>query len=124
MKYPVKEFQALAQLSVPVIVTPQIGGAITFSKQNYQVAHSIDHDSILAMETAAAAAVLIFDEKRRIHLLCNGADIIEILRLQYLRNGGLLGSSLPDFTHSTPLLRLQYGGTGRGSGHANLSMLS
>jgi hypothetical protein len=107
VKYPVKEFQALAQLSVPVIVTPQIGGAITFSKQNYQIAHSIDHDSVLAMETAATAVVLIFDEKRRIHLLCNGADIIEILCVQYLRNIGLSKSSLPVFTHSTSLLRLQ-----------------
>jgi hypothetical protein len=107
VKHPVKEFQALAQLSVPVIVTPQIGGAITFSKQNYRIAHSIDHDSVLAMETAATAVVLIFDEKRRIHLLCDGADIIEMLCVQYLRNIGLSGSSLPDFTHSTPLLRLQ-----------------
>ena len=107
VKYQVKEFQALAQLSVPAIVTPQIGGAITFSKQNYQIANSIDHDSVLAMETAATAVVLIFDERRSIHLLCDGADIIEILCVQYLRNMGLSNSSLPIFTHSTPLLRLQ-----------------
>jgi hypothetical protein len=105
-KYKVNEFRALAQLSAPVAISPQIGGAITFSKKSYKVANSIDHASILAMEIAAATVVLIFDERRGFHISCDGADIIEMLCLQYLRNMYHDASHFPPFTHTTALQRL------------------
>jgi hypothetical protein len=107
VKYVVKEFQVQAQLSVPVVVTPQIGCAVTFSKQNYAIANSIDHDSIIAMERAAASVVLIYDESRRLHLTFDGADIIELCCVQFLREIGCNLSYLPPFSHSSALLRLQ-----------------
>lgn len=105
-RYVMKELQALAQLSVPAVVTPQIGGAVTFAKRKYQVAHSIDHKSDLAMEMAAAAVVLLFDESRGIHITCDGADMIEVLCLQYLHSMGI-ASDLPRFCHTTALNRLR-----------------
>jgi hypothetical protein len=103
----VKEFQVQAQLSVPVVVQPQIGCAVTFSKQNYAIANSIDHDSIIAMERAAASVVLIYDESRRLHLTFDGADVIEMCCIQSLREIGCDPSYLPPFSHSSALLRLQ-----------------
>jgi len=107
VKYAVKEFQALAQLSVPVAVSPQIGGAVTFSKRHYEIANSIDHESVIAMERAAAVVVLIYDERKGIHLTCDGADVIEMCCIQFLRDMGYDTSYLPPFSHSTALLRLQ-----------------
>ena len=107
VKYEVKELQALAQLSVPVAVSPLIGGAVTFSKRHYEIANSIDHESIIAMERAAAIVVLIYDERRGIHLICDGADVIEMCCIQFLRDIGYDTSYLPPFSHSTALLRLQ-----------------
>ena len=106
-KYNMKEFQALAQLGIPGIVSPQVGGAITFSKTNYEVSNSIDHASILAMEMAAMTIVLIFDERRGFHFSCDGADIIEVLCLQYLGAVDCDPSSFPPFTHPTALQRLK-----------------
>jgi hypothetical protein len=107
VKYAVKEFQVQAQLSVPVVLSPQIGCAVTFSKQNYAIANSIDHDSIIAMERAAASVVLIYDESRRLHLIFDGADVIEMCCIQFLREIGCDPSYLPPFSHSSALLRLQ-----------------
>lgn len=107
VKYTVKEFQALAQLSAPAAVSPLIGGAITFVKRYYEIANSIDHESIIAMEQTAAAVVLIYDEKRGVHLTCDGADVIEMCCLQYLREMGCSTMDLPPFSHSSALLRLQ-----------------
>jgi hypothetical protein len=107
VKYAVKEFQIQAQLSVPAVVHPQIGCAVTFSKQNYAIAYSIDHDSIIAMERAAAFVVLIYDESRRLHLTFDGADVIEMCCIHFLREIGCDRSHLPSFTHSSALLRLQ-----------------
>ncbi|KAG8526585.1 uncharacterized protein KY384_008786 [Bacidia gigantensis] len=111
-KRPVKslhlaELQAVAQLSVPLPDTPQIGAAATFAVNNYVVNHSIESESRLAMEEAAAATVLIYDERRQLHLLCDGADIMEVLCLQYIRELGLSEANLPLFTHTNALGRLQ-----------------
>lgn len=106
-KYEVKEFQAQAQLSIPAVVSPQIGGAISFAKRNYKVANSIDHASNLATDIAAATVVLIFDERRGIHFACDGADIIEILCSQYLVAMGLDTSDFPPFTHPTASQRIR-----------------
>lgn len=106
-KYEVTEFQAVAQLSVPVAVTPLIGGAVTFSKRHYEIANSIDHESIIAMERAATVVVLIYDERRGVYLTCDGADIIEMCCIQFLREIGYDTSYLPPFSHATALLRLQ-----------------
>jgi len=105
-KYEIQSFQTQANLSTPLIVIPQIGGAITFSKRNYKIAGSIDHASNLAREAAAAAIVLIFDERRGIHFACDGADIIEILCLEHLRALGLQSHNHL-FSHPTALLRLE-----------------
>lgn len=104
--YKVKKFQALAQLSVPLIISPQIGGAITFSKRNYEVANSIDPHSKLALESVATTTVLVFDERRQIHLTLDGADIIEMCCLQHLRTVGYDPAGLPPFSHYTALQRL------------------
>jgi hypothetical protein len=106
IKYEVTEFQAQAQLSIPTIVASQIGGAITFSKRNYKIANTIDNESILAMGKAAELVVLIYDEKRGMHLACDGADLIEILCVHYLRDMGRDASSFPQFNHPNALLRL------------------
>ena len=76
VKYAMKEFQAQAQLSVPTVISLQISGAITFFKQNYVIANSIDHDSIIAMERAAASVILIYDENRRLHLILTGPMLL------------------------------------------------
>jgi hypothetical protein len=90
-----------------VVVSPQIGCAVTFSKQNYAIANSIDRDSIIAMERAAASVVLVYDESRRLHLTFDGADVIEMCCIQFLREIGCDPSYLPPFSHSSALLRLQ-----------------
>ena len=105
-KYDLTEVQALGQLTIPAIVSPQIGAGITFSKRFYEVANSIDHASKLAMGIAAATVVLIFDERRGLHIACDGADIIEMLCLQLLKNLGHNSSYLPPFAHPTALQRL------------------
>jgi len=109
VKYKVKEIQALAQLSVPLAVAPQLGGAISFAKQHFTVANSIDSESIIAMERAAAAVVLLFDEKRNIHLTLDGADVIEMCCMQFLREMGCDTEDikLPPFSHATALMRMQ-----------------
>ncbi|KAK6347520.1 hypothetical protein TWF718_005361 [Orbilia javanica] len=106
VKYTMKDFQVQAQLSVPVTVSPQIGGLVTFAKHNYVIANSINHDSIVAMERAAAAVVLLYDETRGVHLTVDGADIIEICCMQTLKDIGYDTSNLPNFSHETALLRL------------------
>jgi hypothetical protein len=106
IKYEATGYQAQAQLSIPTLVTPQIGGAVTFSKRNYEIANTIDNESILAMGKAAELVVLIYDEKRGMHLACDGADLIEILCIHYLRDMGRDASSFPQFNHPNALLRL------------------
>jgi hypothetical protein len=106
-KYTVKEIQALAQLSVPVAVTPQLRGAISFAKRHYEVANSIEHDSIIAIERAAASVVLVYDERRGVHLTLDGADVIEMCCIHFLMEMGCDTTRLPPFTHPTALLRLQ-----------------
>jgi hypothetical protein len=107
VRYTVKEYQALVQLSVPVAVSPQIAGAVTFSKRHYEIANSIDHDSVIALEQAASVVVLIWDERRGIHLSCDGADVIEMCCIQFLKGMGCDTSYLPPLSHSTALLRMQ-----------------
>lgn len=102
-----KEIQVQAQLSIPLPVNPMFGGAATFGKTHYRVSHSIDHTSLLAMESMAVATVLIYDEVRGVHLLCDGADIIELICMQLLRTLSLDESALPTFNHSTSLGRLR-----------------
>ena len=104
--YTLKEFQVQAQLSAAFPVTPLIGGAATFGKTHYGIEESIDHSSLLALETAAVSTVLVYDELRELHLLCEGADIIELICVQYLRYLGILDSAMPIFNHPTPLGRL------------------
>ena len=104
--YTLKEFQIQAQLSAPFPVSPLIGGAATFGKTCYGIEESIDHSSLLALETAAVSTVLIYDELREVHLLCEGADVIELICTQYLRSLGILNSAMPTFNHPTPLGRL------------------
>ena len=103
--YLLKELQIQAQLSASLVANPLIGGAATFGKVYYGIEGSIDNTSLLALETAAVATVLIYDELRGVHLLCEGADIIELICLQYLRRLGLQNSDLPAFNHYTPLER-------------------
>jgi hypothetical protein len=89
VKYTVKEIQALAQLNVPVPVTPLLGGAVSFAKRYFEVANSIEHDSIHAMERAAAAVVLVYDERRGVHLTLDGADVIEMCCIHFLKENGM-----------------------------------
>ncbi|KAL9607641.1 MAG: hypothetical protein Q9167_007464 [Letrouitia subvulpina] len=103
--YNLKELQVQAQLSAPLVVNPLIGGAATFGKTHYGIEESIDSTSLLALEVAAVATVLIYDEFRGVHLLCEGADIIELICMQYLRRLGLQNSDLPAFNHHTALGR-------------------
>jgi hypothetical protein len=105
-KYDIRSVQTQAFLTAPVVPTPQVGATVTFSMRNYKIANSLDHGSILAMETAAAAVVLMFDEKRELHITCDGADIIEVLCLEKLRGLGLRPLDRKHFSHNTGLLRI------------------
>ena len=71
-------------------------------------ANSIDHESSIAVERAAAAVVLIYDERRKIHLTCDGADVVgDVLHPVPEGEMGCDTSCLPPFSHSSALLRLQ-----------------
>jgi hypothetical protein len=105
-KYEVTEVQAQAHLSIPSIVTPRIAGGITFSTRNYEIANTIDTESIIAMGKCAELVVLIYDESKRLHLACDGADLIEIMCMHSLREMGKDTSSLPKFSYNNALLRL------------------
>ncbi|EGX46032.1 hypothetical protein AOL_s00110g196 [Orbilia oligospora ATCC 24927] len=107
VKYKVKEFQIQAQLSVPLAVTPQICGAVTFAKDNYVITNSIDQDSIIAMDLVAAAVLLIYDESRGVHRTFDGADLIEMCCIQSLRDIGYDFAYLPQFSNPDALSRLQ-----------------
>ncbi|KAF3313536.1 hypothetical protein TWF173_005830 [Orbilia oligospora] len=107
VKYKVKEFQIQAQLSVPLAVAPQICGAVTFAKDSYVIANSIDSASAIAMELAAAAVLLIYDEKRGVHRTFDGADLIEMCCMQLLRDIGYDLSGLPYFSGLNAFLRLE-----------------
>ncbi|KAK4107072.1 hypothetical protein N656DRAFT_681302, partial [Canariomyces notabilis] len=107
VRYTVKEIQALAQLSVPLLVAPQLGGTVSFAKRYIEVANSIEHESIHAMESAAAAVVLVYDERRGVHLSLDGADVIEMCCIHILRQMGCDTTRLPPFPHSSALFRLQ-----------------
>ena len=105
--YTLKAIEVQAHLLAPLSLSPQIGGAATFGKIHYGIEQSVDHSSLLALEMTAVATVLIYDELRGVHLLCEGADIIEIICVQYLRNLGLEDSRIPSFSRSTPITRLR-----------------
>jgi hypothetical protein len=105
-KYEIQNVQAQAFLSAPVVPSPQVGAAITFSLRNYRIANSLDYGSHLAMELVAATVVLIFDERRGIHFTCDGADIIEILCLEKLRALGYRNLDRSLFSNESALLRI------------------
>ncbi|MCJ1392697.1 hypothetical protein MMC18_005568 [Xylographa bjoerkii] len=84
VKRQVDSLQAQISLSAALPVAPQILGGVTFSKKRYKIANSIDHDSELAMNIAAAAIVLIYCEKSGIHLNMNGAELLETLCVSLL----------------------------------------
>ncbi|KAF3104984.1 hypothetical protein TWF102_002745 [Orbilia oligospora] len=107
VKYKVKEFQIQAQLSVPLAVAPQICGAVTFAKDSYIIANSIDSASAIATELAAAAVLLIHDEKRGVHRTFDRADLIEMCCMQLLRDIGYHLSGLPYFSGRNAFLRLE-----------------
>ncbi|KAF3228371.1 hypothetical protein TWF106_007403 [Orbilia oligospora] len=107
VKYKVKEFQIQAQLSVPLVVAPQICGAVTFAKDSYIIANSIDSASAIAMELVAAAVSLIYDETRGVHRTFDGADLIEMCCMQLLRDIGYDFSGLPHFSGLNAFVRLE-----------------
>ncbi|KAF3189121.1 hypothetical protein TWF788_011242 [Orbilia oligospora] len=107
VKYKVKEFQIQAQLSVPLVVAPQICGAVTFAKDSYIIANSIDSASAIAMELVAAAVSLIYDETRGVHRTFDGADLIEMCCMQLLRDIGYDLSGLPYFSGLNAFVRLE-----------------
>ena len=83
----------------PSSVGPDVGGAAIFGNTHYGVAQPIEYDSLLELETAAVATMLLYDEVRQVHLLCEGTDVIELICIQYLRNLDLEPCVVPVFNH-------------------------
>ncbi|MCJ1385892.1 hypothetical protein MMC17_009016 [Xylographa soralifera] len=83
-KRQVDSLQAQFSLSAAFPIAPQILGGVTFSKKRYKIANSIDHDSNVAMNIAVAAVVLVFCEKSGIHLIMDGAELLETLCVSLL----------------------------------------
>lgn len=104
--YSLKQVQVQVQLTAPLPAGPQIGAVATFAKTQYKVEQSIHDDSWLAIGIAASINVLIYDELRQIHYFCDGADIIELICLQYLREIDSQQEIDPLFYHSTAMKRL------------------
>lgn len=84
-------FTRQAQLSVPFAVTPQIAGAVTFSMRTFKVSNSIDEESQIMLLRSISVPVLIYCERRGLHLLMEGADVVEEIAGQLLRETGYLG---------------------------------
>lgn len=102
----IASYQFQAALGAPFPVSPQILGGMTFSKKRYIVANSIDLDSDIATNMAAATTVLVYCEKRGIHLLITGADLIEIICMHLLQQTNY-NSSMDFFTYGTAETRLR-----------------
>lgn len=81
--------QIQAQLGWQGGVSVQGLFGVSFRMKRYTVANSIQYDSALASIVSENATVLVYCEERQLHLAMNGADILETLIMQRLKE--LLG---------------------------------
>ena len=105
IKYEQESIEAHAHLSLPAVVTSKLSFATTFSKRRYEVANSIDENSITATNLASTSIILIYCETRGLHLMMYGADLIERICIGLLKK--LLRDGLPDFSHDNALGRIR-----------------
>jgi hypothetical protein len=78
---------------------------VTFDMTRYTVSNSIPHNTLLATALSEMATILVYCERRKIHLAMHGADLVESICMQLVRE--LNSRSMPSFIHPCALERMR-----------------